>query len=220
MDAVYVLREGVHDELRYSLRSLAANVEHDRVHLVGHRPPWATGVNHIPTVQRGTKHQKVLTNLRAAIHSDAVSDPFMLWNDDMYAMQPVGKLPVMNGGPLSAAIRAAQSKGYRERLQATRDRLVAMGIEHPLAYDALHVPQTYAKADLLAILDDGWPLWATAYGNLVRTDHGTQMPNAKMPDPPYDGYPWLSSSDRGWGRKTPLGMHVRGVFPTPCRYER
>lgn len=219
MDAVYVLREGVHDELRYSLRSLAAHVEHDRVHLAGHRPPWATGVNHIATRQTGDKYTKVETNIRAAIHSDAVSDPFMLWHDDIYAMQPVGKLPVMHTGPLSAAIRAAQSRGYRERLQATRDRLVALGIADPIAYVS-HVPQIFAKADLLAILDDRWPLWATAYGNLVRTDHGTQMPNVKMPDPPYDGYPWLSSSDRGWGRKTPLGMHVRGVFPTPCRYEK
>ena len=47
MDAVYYVRPGDrNDELRYSLRSLA-NLPHDRVWIVGHTPPWVTGIESI-----------------------------------------------------------------------------------------------------------------------------------------------------------------------------
>ena len=55
MDLVYVVRDGANPELRYSLRSVAVNLPHDRVWIVGHVPAWITGCETVPTVQAGRK---------------------------------------------------------------------------------------------------------------------------------------------------------------------
>lgn len=222
-DIVYVVRPGDrNEELRYSLRSLT-NLPHRHVWIAGHMPPWINAglVGHIPTTQTGSKADNSRSNLVAALNTAAVSDPFVLMCDDFYIMRPLEQLPVVNAGPLAAVIADSAEGTYRRGLTETLEKLRAEGIADPVAYDGLHCPQQFNKAGLAEILAAGWRKYATAYGNLIRTDPGTTMPNAKNPPPEtYGGMTFLSSNDRSFGKAEPMGRHIRATFPQPCRYER
>jgi hypothetical protein len=100
-DVVYPVRKGDHNpELRYSLRSLA-NLAHNRVWLIGHKPSWVTGVQHWDRPQVDGKYlnaTKGLVELTREIGA-SISEPFLLSNDDFYVMRPVeGPFPVFHMG--------------------------------------------------------------------------------------------------------------------------
>jgi hypothetical protein len=218
LDIVIPVRRGsVNLELRYSLRSIAANVEHGRVFIVGHKPTWVSSkVLHIPTDQGTNRRENVRANMVAATSDPRVSDEFVLWTDDLYAMAPVKKVPVVNAGRLRDVLERATSKGRRRSLQATLDRLVELGKDNPHCYDELHLPQVYDKAKLLDVLQDDAPLWATLYGALHRRSPGKKVPNAKSPVD-WQGRDWLSSSDQSF-RTSDMGRHIRTTFAEQSRY--
>jgi len=205
-DVVYVVGPDREDQqLRYSLRSLAAHVDHDQVWIAGHCPDWVTNVWHIDVEQNRGPRLNTLRNVMAAIRCDQVSDPFQLWCDDFYAMQPIGQLPVMTRGPIT-----------HSELRNVAAYLHQQGVAEPWAYDALHVPQWYDKAGLLHAIHTGQSLYATIYGNLHREDHGDVVPNAKNPEA-WQDRAWLSTNGTTWAG--PMGDHIRATFTEPCVYE-
>jgi hypothetical protein len=214
-DVVYLVGPQDTDELRYSLRSLRY-VDHGQVWLAGHCPDWTTGVHHIDVPQDGEKRANTLRNLKAAIAHPDVSEPFMLWCDDFYAVQPVGQLPVMHHGSLQDTIAGAKG-GYRRALTQALRYLHGRGIQRPLAFDAIHVPQWFEKSPLTEVLATGVAMYQTVYGNLHRTHPGMQVPNAKYPQG-YTERAWVSTNSSAW--QGPLGRHVRDTHPEPGPYER
>jgi len=229
MDAVYVVKRDVHnDELRYSLRSLAAHVAHDNVWLAGFRPPWTVGVHHIDVAQDDTKYRNSTANLRAACEHPDVSDPFLLMNDDFFVMHPVAGPPMLHRGPVSVVVdyyrrRYGPSRQYLRGMVATSDLLHRLGIPDPLSYE-LHLPIVIHKAPMLAALTLGADIPVlhkrTLYGNLsgaggdfshdvkVRTVHDQWDPS----------WPFLSTS-RPTFHRAPVGHHIRAVFDAPGPYE-
>jgi len=202
------------DELKYSLRSLRY-VDHDRVWIAGHCPDWVTGVRHIPVEQTKGKRENTRANLEAALATEGLSDPFQLWCDDFYAVQPIGRLHAMNGGPLLTAIHGARH-GYRRALQQAYTHLTQQGIAQPLAYDALHVPQWFHKTPLAHTLGTGIGMYQTVYGNTHRDHPGQQVPNAKRAQGHQDRA-WISTNSTTW--HSPIGQWVRDAHPDPGPYE-
>src|SRR5690554_4826136 len=86
MDVVYVVGQHT-DELRYSMRSLR-NVEHDQVWIVGTLPDWARNVRLIPAEDRYEKARNITEKMYAAASHPEVSDPFIYFNDDFFALKP------------------------------------------------------------------------------------------------------------------------------------
>lgn len=215
-DAVYIVGpQQDTDELRYSLRSLAAHVDHDQVYIVGYCPEWVTNVWHINIPQEFGRLFNAVRNVQAATACDAISDPLMLWHDDMFAMRPVGELPVMTRGPITP--RLTQRDSYRREFTRVEEYLrEAHNVEDPWAYDAIHVPQWYRKKLLADIIDTGQTLYATVYGNLHRAQRGMVVNNAKNP-PASVEHEWLSTNGSSFAG--PIGDHIRKTFPYPCRYE-
>lgn len=227
LDIVIPVREGANEELRYALRTIAANVPHRAVWIVGGKPNWCTGVEHLRHTQRSGKYQNVRNARRLAAEHPDISDTFMLWNDDIYAMEPVADLPRYHRGSVASVLAAfrlrvgespyvlgmAETKGYLER----------EGIETPLSYE-LHVPVALQKDRLLDVLDRGeaqlrLPHVRTLYGNL----HGE--PGPKIDDVKVHSMeseiprgPWLSSSDDTF--RYGVGNVVRYLFGEPSRFER
>lgn len=218
-DVVYIVGPDERtDELRYSLRSLAAHVDHDDVYIVGHCPDWVVDVHHVDTGQIGLSRANARRNVEVATRIEGLSDPFMLWNDDFHAMRHIGKLPVLNAGPIDDILPAIPAGPYQKDIaDAGRWLQREHGIDQPIAYDALHVPQWYTKADLGAVLGMGAVMWQTVYGNLYRTDPGHTVPNAKLPGG-FMGRDWLSTSVVLW--ESVIGDHIRATFPEPGPYER
>lgn len=229
-DLVVPVREGaVNQQLRYALRSWAAHLPHGRVWIVGYRPPWLTGVEHIPTMQRGTKYANTTTAVRAACEHPEVSDPFILCNDDFFVMKPIEQVPVLHRGPVREveryyAARYRNGGSYLRGMRETRDLLVELGHPDPLSYE-LHVPLTVHKEGMLKALDLGKHLTVlhkrSMYGNLADLG-GKRTQDVKIlhrgPRFPKDSA-FLSTMPDSFVNGM-VGRHIRAAFPRRCRYER
>lgn len=230
-DVVYIVGPGGGgDELRHSLRSLDANVEHGQVWIVGDAPAWARNVEHLPTRQDGSRFTNSTGNVRAACAHPDISDTFTLWNDDFFALAPT-VVPIWHGG---AVVDVRRGDPNRQRRQATYvDGLAATawllrrwGHERILNYD-LHVPMPVRSELMLEVLDAAAPYRIAAlhkrtlYGNAAELE-GEQHADVKIGTAGGNikpGQLWASSSDRSFARGR-LGEQLRLMFPTPCRYEQ
>lgn len=227
MDIVYVTREGENPELRYSLRSLV-NVPHSEVWIFGGRPP---GLNyemvlHEPRTQKVSPYQSTRDHIKAACTHPRVSDPFMLWNDDFYAMMPVVNMASLHRGSMSALLArhpkfgTAWWKGLRETLVV----LERMGMEDPISYD-VHVPMVVHKRQMLDALQVAKRVRADAihlrsiYGNLASLG-GVEIADPKMLNrsDPFPQGPWLSSGSNTF--RSTVEPVLRYLFPEKSAYEK
>jgi hypothetical protein len=228
LDIVVPVRRGAaNEQLRYALRSWAAHLPHGRVWIVGHRPAWVTGVEHIPAEQRGSKYQNTTAAVRAACERPGVSREFLLCNDDFFVMRPTAVMPVLHRGPVTEveAHYATHTSGkYLRGMRQTRRLLAELGHEEPLSYE-LHVPLPVDKGRMLAALDAGRDLNVvhkrTLYGNLAQLG-GERMEDVKVltrgarfPA----GSAFLSTLPDTFAYGA-VGAHIRQVFNVPSPYER
>lgn len=227
MDVVYVVGPGDdNEELRYSLRSLA-NLDHDRVWIAGHCPPWVTGVGQISTVQR----YSTANLLAAAVHPE-VSESFVYMNDDFFVMQPVDEVPMLHRGlvvDVIADYRASGlTRGYVNGMVATGEFLERLGFRAALSYE-LHLPMVLDKARFAEVVTlphrHGVQIRAlhkrTLYGNFCELG-GTRTADVKVCDAWPDAWsspdqPFVSTSAEAWRQ---IGHAIRGRFPDRCAYER
>lgn len=217
MNVVYRVRAGERNEaLRYSLRSLR-NVEHDRVWVVGHRPRWVTGVEHVPG--DGGERDLRLRERDLARACRDIPAPALLVDDDMYVLAP-WRPALLHRGPL--AEHAAAARGAYARSLGLTDRILRGRVEVPLSYE-LHVPLPFAP-DVMASLIEGSPVGAQArsvYGNLADHRPATRAEDVKVrraPDLARHSGPLLSSgaSARAFGLVRDL---LARLFPDPSPYE-
>lgn len=89
-DLVYILKEDDYNpDLKMSLRSIDKFTSFRNIWLIGYKPTWVKNVNHLPTVQDGTKWQNAMINMLAACNCKDISDDFILMNDDFFALKPI-----------------------------------------------------------------------------------------------------------------------------------
>lgn len=232
IDVCYVVRPGdVNEELRHSLRSVAANLPHRDVVVAGHRPAWAK-VRHLPTAQAQAKHVNALTNLRAILDCQDLTEQVIVANDDMFVTAPLEQIPTLHSGPLTDARHLADSVTSRAYWD-TLGMLDRLGVKDPLCYD-LHTPFVVDRSQLAKTLHiiqtvgahPAWDpdrtariLWKTVHANLwgYAGDHSG---NVKVIDltPQAWPAPFLSTIDLAFGYGA-VGGHIRALFPDPCRYE-
>lgn len=226
-DLVYVVRPGDdNEELRYSLRSVAANMPHRKVWIVGHRPQWVTNVESIELKPQEDKFDNIIQSLRAACECDDITETFVAMNDDYFVMKPLGEIPVLHGATLRELHQQFLDWGknpdapYLVAMRNTLETLESWGHHDPLSYE-LHSPLPMNRAKLLDVLDRArhvrpflpWGAYP-AYGEAV----GTRGYDAKNePDLAAQG-PYLSTYDGSFKRE-PIGEIVRAAFPNKCEYE-
>ena len=228
MDVVYVTRDGENPELRYSLRSLE-NVRHSQVWIFGGAASWINTpdvVKFVRNPQRGTPYSSTRSHIAAACTHPDVSDPFMLWNDDFFAMQPVGMAPYLHRGPLVEMLEEAhrhRTPWWKGIIEADV-MLERMGIENPLCYD-IHTPIVIHKEGMLSALQQAKKARAdavalrTLYGNMMGLG-GTPINDPKMMrrTETFPRGPWLSSRDNVF--KSTVEPVLRYLFPDPSPYEK
>lgn len=231
MDVVYVVGPGgTHESLRYSLRSLA-NISHGQVWIVGHKPPWAVNVGHLPVPQKSTKWRNTTRSVREACKTDGISPTWVLFNDDFFALEKT-TIPNWHRGPVDVSqqslrqpVRARRRRSHRDGRSATVDLLWRWGYENVLDYD-IHVPMKVKSDVMLEVLDRSASAnievlhKRTLYGNVAKVG-GRQHDDPKitsLTETWSDRQKWVSTFDRSFaGGK--VGRDLRARFCDPSPYE-
>lgn len=227
MDVVYPNRDGENLELRYSLRTLE-NVDHDRVWVFGGAPAWLNleTVVHHKRMQGGSPYSSTRGHITAACNTPEVSDPFMLWNDDFYAMQPVGIMPVYHRGSLNALLEE-NAKSKTPWAKGLRETAVLLGdaMETTVRSYDLHMPLVIHKTEMLEALR--WAKKARIDAVHLRTLYGVvaDLGGVECSDPkmmrrtdPFPRGPWLSSSNDTF--RSAVEPVLRYLFPDKSQYEK
>jgi hypothetical protein len=168
MDCVYICGPGYNEELRYSIRSVVANLPHANIWVVGDRPGWYTG-NFIPVKLTGVKYNNARNNLSAIVNSTEISDQFYLMNDDFFVLNKIDNFVDWNSGSLYKKVvlyeELVSNSWYTKMLSNTYKRLVRLGFKDPIDYE-LHVPMKMEKDKLAKVLKYTTELWRSMYGNM------------------------------------------------------
>jgi hypothetical protein len=182
MDFVYICKEGINEELKYSIRSVVESFPDSNIWVVGGKPDWYVG-NYINVEQKESKYKNAVENLKTISTSDQISESFVLMNDDFYIIKKIDKIENFHGGYLLNKINLYQklngNSQYTRKLSGTYKKLKALGFENPLDYE-LHVPMIMEKEKLKIILEliDQF-LWRSIYGNKFEVG-GTEMQDVKV----------------------------------------
>jgi hypothetical protein len=182
MDFVYICKDGINEELRYSIRSVVESFPDSNIWVVGGKPSWYSG-NHINIKQVLTKYRNAIQNLNAICNSNEISEEFVLMNDDFYIVKNINTIKTYHGGLLLDKINLYQkinsNSNYTRKLAATYKKIKSLNIDSPLDYE-LHVPMIMEKKKLKQILQNNDQfLWRSIYGNVFGVG-GEQMEDVKV----------------------------------------
>lgn len=229
MHLAYFVRPGdINEELRFSLRSAEANLpDVETIWIIGHTPPWLTGVEAIEGNRFPDKQRAVYDNVRIIAEHPDMPDEVTVMNDDFITLQPAKPQPAWRC-TLADHIGPLKQQWWRQSLEATQTWLHEQGHLEPLSYE-LHRPMPIVRAGMAHALNaaadvqpDNPVQWRTVYGNLCGIG-GEQDTDAKVygrTGMPAADTVWLSTTDRGWQRSCCLKSYLAGMFHKPSRWEQ
>lgn len=236
-DLVYPVKQAG-EELRYSLRSIATNARglFRKVWLVGDRPEWARGVEHIEAGDPRGRVEDVRAKVYAATVHSGVADRFVLMNDDCYLIERIDRWQAFHMGPLVdhvAKLRAipTTSKAWLRFVTETAEWMAEQGYPDGLTWQG-HRPLLWDKARLRDALErypEGRALDVIGLYDMAGADQGEALRgcNSKVVNTPEAFHskmaelniPWLSSNDASFAEGM-IGGYIRGVFRESCRFEK
>lgn len=228
-DVVYVNRPGDdNDELRHSLRSVAANVPHRKVWVAGHCPWWVKNVEVIELDPLEDRFDNQHQSLSAAVNHPGMAEEFYYFNDDIYVVERFeGLLPTLHLGPLAEYVEWLALVGKRsenEWFQGLREMLSLLrswGVGDPLCYEG-HWPLRFRRDDMRRFVGERTRHFLPAQfypaTDLPAGSRSVDAKPGKLGCPIEAGMPFWSSDDGSW-EFSKVGVAVREMFPTPCYYE-
>lgn len=228
LDVVYPLRRKGStygdNELRYSLRGIERNMAVDAigtVWLYGHRPEWVRDIEHVKMDDYYDKAVNLQRKYEAMMANAALSDPFLLMDDDHFFLAPTTAIPLYARGTLDE--HAPRRPGiYGAYMRAAMHALRAAGL--PTRNYQIHFPMLIEKARLaktLAIMTKPMVM-ASVYGN-VGDGPAIETPNDFRVTAENDLHffidaPYCSVVDAMLLRVEAAILAKR--LPTPSRWER
>lgn len=225
MDYVYICRDGDNEELRYSIRSVVEHCTFDNIWVVGGKPDWYSG-NYVDVENVGGKFENITNCYKAISNIGAISDEFVLMNDDFFIMTDIGRMPIFHGGPIidkidRYAIVSGHNKYTRILLSAYK-KLIKMGIKDPLDYD-IHTPIVIDKTKIDSFIDLSLAP-RSVYGNMYSIG-GINSGDVKIYSPKrkhfetesMDNSHFISTEDDSFNEILPM---LEQKFPNKTIYER
>lgn len=219
------------EELRYALRGIEKHVKDlDEVWVIGDKPKWLTGVNHIELADHPDirfKERNIMSKVREYFkHCDG---DVLFTNDDIFLMKDIvaSEYPYYYNRPL-VRHGGAQS-AYKISQNNTRDVLDHFQLRI-LNFD-IHVPIRYNKDAFLSIMDG--VDWNIPYGYVIKSLYtnfleidGVEHPDLKInAQKPYFALRRMISEadvfsigDRTLG--VPLKKVLIELYPEKSKYEQ
>lgn len=154
IDLVYTLGKGSKwddNEIRYSLRSVEANLPHRNIVIVGDMPDFLQNVVHVPAKDPTSyKSYNTLHKMKIACRSGKISNDFILMNDDFFVMKPAESIPYYHKGYLQDTVKNFEYPGskYYFTLKRTAD-LLGKGRDFEL-----HCPFIFNKKKFLKLFEE------------------------------------------------------------------
>lgn len=221
MDYVYICRSGENEELRYSIRSVAKHATYDNIWVIGSKPDWYIG-NYIEVDDIGNKFDNITNCYRVLPSIGALSDDFVLMNDDFFILKPLGKMPIFYDGTLSDKIdkhiSVSGMSQYARVLIKAKKELIKQGIKDPLCYD-IHVPMVFNKS-MLSYMEYSNNAPRSMYGNFYNLG-GVQIKDVKIyknnSEFNINESHFISSEDNSFKL---IEEELHNLFPQPSIYER
>jgi hypothetical protein len=224
---LYVVRPGDrNEELRYSLRSAAANLPHDRVLVVSPGPPRWLSVD-VEVLESPDEGGHKWRNIPAAILAGCRalgSGPALIMNDDFFVLDPVGEVRPWRRGTMvarAARSRSRYDRGFTQTAEWLRAHYPIAG--EPWDYEA-HAPMPIDVERMAEVLDLAAATFRgdcfqsrSAYGNAVGLEAELRE-DVKVWGAIAAERPFVSTTDSSFAG--PAGRRLRQMFPEPCRYER
>lgn len=225
MDYVYICRPGDNEELRYSIRSVRKNASYNNIWVVGGKPDWYYG-NFVEVEDVGNKFENIRGCYKAISQIGAISNEFVLMNDDFFILKPVGIMPVFHGGPLIDKIERYNNNGaatkYTRILLDAHKKMQKMRIKDPLDYD-IHVPMVIDKKKIKDFIDLSLAP-RSMYGNMFSVG-GNNIKDVKIYNTKkmkfnsidsYQDLPFLSTEDESFKN---ILEFLKQMFPNKSMYE-
>lgn len=234
LDVVYFLKRTPSEEIRYSLRTLK-NLPHRNVWIYGYKPDWMTNVEHIATVQNGTKWQNTSSMMGLVVNNRKISDKFIVMNDDFFILNPIEKLPYYYSGSLEDRIKDT----YVQRVVWEKPHLSRYGVlltetdnwlkSHGYSTKnfELHLPMVIEKNKMKKCLEafphGGYAARRSLYGNMWEVDAIDREADCKVYN--LTGFPnkncgnFASTTDRTFLRGS-VGSYIRTHFNEKSEYEQ
>lgn len=235
MHAVYYVRPGENEELRYSLRSLEKNTDVDRVSIIGGYPEWLNldTTEVLPGNPHANKQRNGIANMEIAMRE--FRGDFLVLNDDFMVLRPMeDRLPfyhkhTLDNHILQASTATPEGQHRKKMLVQMSLYLKSNRVAVPMSFET-HVPMRVNGEELSdrvadyrkwwGGMEEGEPLmWRSLYANYKpfsevegRRDvitHGVESMSLAGD--------FASTSDRTVEPILPL---LRERFPTPSRWER
>lgn len=233
MHAVYYVRPGDNEELRYSLRSLENHSDVDEVTVVGGYPDWLNVelVRVLPGNPYAYKQLNGIHNMETAIRE--TPGDFVVFNDDFMVLKDLpDPLPYYHKFGLTNHIaqvksNALESHQRREMMVKMNLFLKSHGVPTPNSFET-HIPmringerlsELIEKYREWAVEEPGTPLmWRTLYGNHAPLEE-TQGRRDVITHGTKDflsGVDFASTADYTVDPILPL---LQERFPNPSRWE-
>lgn len=155
MDYVYICRAGDNEELRYSIRSVVKNCSYDSIWVIGGIPDWYRG-NYVEVEDIGNKFENIQNCYKVISQLGAISNEFVLMNDDFFITKPIGDMPIFHGGRLIDKIDRYTAinnhNKYTRILLHAYKKLIKLKVNDPLDYD-IHTPIVIDKTKIDSFVD-------------------------------------------------------------------
>lgn len=224
LDVVYFVKDGHrNEELRYSLRSVCKNMKYNRVWIFGGCPRNITPDIHVRVDQTGkTKWDKVRNMFLMACENKELTDDFILFNDDFFIMQPMGKVEPLYRCTLEDHLKVLGAGPYRNLLKEMKEELEARE-KTTYSYE-LHTPFVFNKKKLLKLIKDNPDLHCTRtmYGNIYKVggeQHGDVKIFSSKPGFDYKNSALLSTDDSVVNVNNDAWRYITKQFQGNCKYE-
>lgn len=232
LDVVYFVTAFAKNDLIYSVRSIAQNLEFNKLWIYGGKKTEIRPDEYVMIMNQigATKWDRVRNMYRKVCENNAITEDFILFHDDFFVLKPTNYIKTEYRCTLLEHAEAIEKKYDKNQTNYTvllrnADKTLKNADKTALSYE-LHKPFIFNRKKLLKILND-YPkshcirsIYANVYGI-----GGEKAKDVKIKEANYsniqdvmNNWDFVSTSD-GSFQNGNIGIYLRDKFNKKCRFE-